>query len=131
MMSNNTYSKLNDFLNLFCIYYDYPLYMDHISEYLSLSVLASRTLSNCFSKGTIAKNVPKAKLSLSLDESLDLCDRFIKKNLDFYYDSWQKYLFNGVVDFVDVKQNILDMKELQGSWSQQLKRIINYLEKLI
>lgn len=119
---NNTYPELNEFLNSFCIYYDYPLYMDHISEYLSLSVLASRMLSIDISKGIIAGKIPKAELSLSLDESLDLCNQFIKKYLDSYYDKWQSYLCNGVVDFLDEEQNMIDGKDSQGSWSLTSKK---------
>ena len=119
---NNTYPELNEFLNSFCIYYDYPLYMNHISEYLSLSVLASRMLSIDISKGIIAGKIPKAEHSLSLDESLDLCNQFIKKYLDSYYDKWQSYLCNGVVDFLDEEQNMIDGKDSQGSWSLTSKK---------
>lgn len=112
---DNIYQKLNEFFNLFCIYYNYPLYMDHISEYLSLSVLASRMISMDFSQGKIAETVPVAEQSLPLNESLDLCNKFVEKYLSTYYDTWKEYLSNGVIDFTDSEQIILDGNMPQGS----------------
>lgn len=95
------YQKLNEYLNNYCESYNYSLYMGKISYYLRLSMMVHGMFYETFKNTKIDLTTFEERPSLTLEESIDLCDEFIKANLDDYYDQWKEWLVNGVISFSD------------------------------
>lgn len=114
---DNTYENLNQYLNSFFLYYNYPLYTDYLSEFLDLSILSNQMIHNNIKNWDLVEKSFDSNFSLSLCESLDLCSDFIKTYLGDYYDTWKEYLTNGVIDFTDLEQIILEGDSPQLSFS--------------
>lgn len=112
------YKILNKYLNDFFLYYNYPLYTDYLSEYLKLSIFANEMIGHAMRMGILNFQRPFPEHTLSLSSSLELCDEFIKTYLSPYYDRWKEYLADGVIDFSDKEQILLDGETPRGSWSR-------------
>lgn len=123
---SNTYEVLNDYLNYFCKDHDSSIFNDYLNEYLKLS---SDTLRMLRRKGDIILRKCKSP-SLTLEESLDLCDEFVRTYLDSYYNQWKEYLSNGVIDFMDAEHIEFDDDRKKGSWSS-FKRKNNQVFRLV
>lgn len=115
------YQKLNDYLNDYCKNYNYSLYIDQIPYYLHLASEINREFYETFKNTKIDFTRFEEKPSLTLEESMVLCDEFIKTNLDEYYDKWKEWLVNGVVSFTDKQQTIIDYEKARGSWARTFK----------
>lgn len=115
------YQKLNEYLNDYSKKYNHFLYNDRLSYYLCLSMMVHGMFFETFKNTKIDLTKFEERPSLTLEESIDLCDEFIKANLDDYYNQWKEWLVNGVISFSDQQQNIIDYGKIQGGWSETFK----------
>lgn len=113
-----SYDVLNEYLNFFWQQFDSPIFHDHLNDFLELS---NRTLAMFRNKRFY---VPASKEihSMTLDESLDLCNEFIQTYLEPYYDQWKEFLHNGVVDFTDLQQMAIDGEPRKGSEAKVFRK---------